>query len=179
MTDIDWSKAPEGATRYHPETIKTIEHWLKIVGGEEWIWTSSGKRWMPHLDVVVDGEYHDRPAPEWSGEGLPPVGAVCEWMDGNCRRWIPVEIVFSSSWVIVVRDTNPNPDGPVDLAIELISEKPEFRPLRTSEQIAAEEREREIEALAADIMSEQHKPWRVIAERLHALGYRKVKGGAK
>jgi len=53
-----------------------------------------------------------------------------------------------------------------------------FRPLRTPEQIAAEEREREIEALATDIMGEQHISGRVMAERLHTLGYRKVEGGA-
>lgn len=176
--NIDWSKAPEGATRYHPETSKIIEHWLKLVGDEEWIWTSLGKRWMPHLDTVVDGGYYDRPTPEWSGEGLPPAGTVCEWLDRNCKRWLPVEIMFCSSWVVVVRDTKSHPDGPVDLAIELIGEEPEFRPLRTPEQIAAEEREREIEALATDIMDEQHISGRVMAERLHSLGYRKVEGGA-
>ncbi|QLL11748.1 hypothetical protein [Pseudomonas chlororaphis] len=77
----------------------------------------------------------------WSGEGLPPVGTVCEWFERNCSRWAKCEVVFSSSWVMVIRDTSTHPDGPVDTAIDLVATAPDFRPIRTPEQIAAEERE--------------------------------------
>ena len=164
---IDWSKAPEGATRYHPETSKVIEHWLKMVGDEEWIWTSSGKRWMPHIDAVVDGDYHDRPAPEWSGKGLPPVGTVCEWLQGSGHQWERIEILAyhgREAWI--------QQEGKDSTVVGNIGN---LRPLRTLEQIAAEEREKAAKQLCVDAGSPELTAGQMaIAYRLYDTGYRKV-----
>ncbi|WP_295487934.1 hypothetical protein [uncultured Pseudomonas sp.] len=177
MSEVDWSKAPEDATH----SVDVTGHpWRKTDGKNWWAWIAGG--WT-YVVQNPDLSYLPRPV-IWSGEGLPPVGTVCEWLDRNSKRWLLVEIVFASSWVIVVRDTTPHPDGPVDLAIELVGEPPEFRPLRTPEQIAAEERE----AVIADIFEvltghRNQAAWsnscyRAHADNLYAAGYRKVEGGA-
>lgn len=57
--------------------------------------------------------------PVWSGEGLPPVGCVCEWQDKNTKQWQPVKIVYSSEWVTVIREINKEKgDDLVEIAIE-------------------------------------------------------------
>jgi ribosome-associated protein YbcJ (S4-like RNA binding protein) len=33
---IDWSKAPEGSTHFHPANYGYVEHWVKIDGEESW-----------------------------------------------------------------------------------------------------------------------------------------------
>ena len=79
----------------------------------------------------------------WTGEGLPPVGTVCEWFDSDCGRWLKVSIAYVSNWVIVLRDSKPHPDGSVEIAKDVSSDPercPKFRIIRTPEQIATEER---------------------------------------
>jgi len=34
--NIDWSKAPEGTTHFHPNVNGYVEHWVKINGGKSW-----------------------------------------------------------------------------------------------------------------------------------------------
>ena len=68
----------------------------------------------------------------WSGEGLPPVGGEFEYMEQGCSRWIPVEIVFSSKWVIVLRSTAENEGKGVDCAFDLVTGRaPTLRPIRS------------------------------------------------
>lgn len=185
---IDWSKAPEGATRYHPETSKVIEHWLKLVGDEEWIWTSVGKRWMPHLAAVEDGQYYERPAP-WSGEGLPPVGIVCEVKSGygETPTFMPCEVIahFDGETKPCAAYVYTQHDG-----TRLVGQGTEqaFRPVPTPEQIAAEEREKEVSEMVEQMRSARFAQestsispadmaW-AYAWQLHSAGYRKVEGGA-
>ncbi|MDH2244855.1 hypothetical protein N5J76_03145 [Pseudomonas sp. GD03855] len=58
------------------------------------------------------------------------------------------------------------------------SENYTFKPIRTPEQIAAEEREKEVDALCSDILSHYEVPkmsnYLGLAKALHAAGYRKV-----
>lgn len=111
----------------------------------------------------------------WSGEGLPPVGMVCEFLDRNTNRWLPVEIVFLSSWVVVVRDTNEHPDGAVDLAFDLNDVHPQFRPARTHEQIAAEERLDRVHAIEGIMLRGQELALTItqIAVAIDDAGYHK------
>lgn len=167
---IDWSKAPEGATRYHPETSKVIEHWLKMVGDEEWIWTSVGKRWAPSIDTVEDGQYHERPS-AWSGEGLPPIGTVCEWLQGSSHQWERIQILGYHG-----RDTWIQQE---DATSTIVGNIGNLRPLRTPEQIAAEERESAAKQICVDAGSPELTAGQMaIAYRLYDAGYRKVEGGA-
>lgn len=181
-TEIDWSKAPEGATHWGPETEDYYEAWYKNTG-EKWYCATKSTNWNWLVDNELEPyrfqEMIDRPY-AWNGEDLQPVGTVCEWLDPNSKRWLPVEIVFSSSWVLVLRDTNPHPDGPVDLAIDLTSDKPELRPFRTPEQIAAEEREAAIADIFEVLTGHRNQAawsnscYSVHAENLYDAGYRKV-----
>lgn len=34
--NIDWSKAPEGVTHYHPAVNGFVAHWVKISGQDSW-----------------------------------------------------------------------------------------------------------------------------------------------
>lgn len=71
----------------------------------------------------------------WNGEGLPPVGTVCEYSDGN--TWTPVEIVFLSKWVIVMRSKANNIGNGVDIAKDLaLNIPPDFRPLPDERNLA-------------------------------------------
>ncbi len=100
----------------------------------------------------------------WNGEGLPPVGTVCEYNDGN--TWIPVEIVFLSKWVIVIRSKANNIGNGVDIAKDLVLNiPPEFRPLPTERDLA-------IEQLFYDL-PEDMRPGKDVREALYDAGYRK------
>ena len=82
--NIDWSKAPEGATHFsdgNPRNGKYPAWWRPISKRDDlfecWaVGTSFGcEIWQP-------GPFHlpeNAVKREWTGEGLPPVGVVCEW----------------------------------------------------------------------------------------------------
>lgn len=74
---------------------------------------------------------------EWSGEGLPPVGVVCEAMSARTKEYRQCEVLAIRNGMAVV----VFPDH------EEIQWASEFRPIRTAEQIAAEEREKALEAM--------------------------------
>lgn len=189
---IDWSKAPEGATHFEAarDESECDVFWRVKDGVALQVWRLTPWKKDPSEQVETftyslkgcDDFDASRAVPRpvsWSGEGLPPVGTACEWLDPGSHRWLPVEIVFLSSWVIVVRDTNPHPDGSVDLAFDLINEHPQFRAVRTPEQTAAEEREKAAKQICLDAGSpEQTAGQMAIAYRLYDAGYRKVEGGA-
>lgn len=88
---------------------------------------------------------------EWNGEGLPPVGAVCEInlsnrTDGAC--WHKVAINYASSSNIVAMFS----DG-IEIAYsnEEITER-KIRPIRTPEQIEAERRFRIVNQIALEVI---------------------------
>lgn len=122
---------------------------------------------------------------EWSGEGLPPVGTVCEFripeeFDGvspwrpELRQGNRVEIIYrydtGVSEVAVFK---------FDVAVGFLVEQASagcFRPIRTPEQIAADEREKSILDMARSMMTglvaagdQEFKR----AEKLYDAGYRK------
>ncbi|BCD83626.1 hypothetical protein PSm6_00330 [Pseudomonas solani] len=50
MTDIDWSKAPEGATHWEPENHLVNAGWMKVDGNGDWFfWSSCRKTWTEHM----------------------------------------------------------------------------------------------------------------------------------
>lgn len=82
--------------------------------------------------------------PAWTGEGLPPVGTVCEWRDDDSGVWQKVEIRYFSEHTALLRFEVDEGDtegafSPSDC---------QFRPIRTPEQIASEERHAAIKAMA-------------------------------
>ena len=130
---IDWSKAPDDATHYQAATHGVFECWLKpghavrVSRGEpDW-------RQDDYADDLIATSAIKRP---WSGEGLPPVGVVC------MANGYQVVIVAHHCNGIHAIYAESEYDG-----LLYYGEPNEFRPIRTPEQIAADEREAAIDAM--------------------------------
>ncbi|MBI6554470.1 hypothetical protein YA0850_18905 [Pseudomonas veronii] len=172
---IDLTKKPDGATHINPHSGL----WVKCFGG------NSGS-----YQFFKDGEWEmgfgcmsnsyleiARPEP-WTGEGLPPVGAVCEYRCGYVEQ--PYSYAECTVIAHFVGESGKSlaafayvaHDGVVQLGRGMAEL---FRPIRTPEQIAVEEREKAIEVMIADtniltgIMSDR----RIMAGQLYDAGYRK------
>ncbi len=83
MSDIDWSKAPEGATHYNPDGTprwykKTSARWFVYYTATN-SWDLSGNEEGWHEKTLIP-----RPA-QWRGpqDGLPPVGMEVEFHSGK------------------------------------------------------------------------------------------------
>lgn len=139
MSDvIDWSKAPEWADKHGFTGLTKTAVWFNCekysyVDGQQ-----DGKAFFYCDACTYSSQYFSnvtfRPiTPSWSGEGLPPVGTVCEMQD--CQgSWVNVTIIanhagFAHGWDSVHECAHFSPHVC------------EFRPIRTPEQIAADERE--------------------------------------
>ncbi|MBF3166488.1 hypothetical protein HKW72_01170 [Pseudomonas aeruginosa] len=169
---IDWSKAPKGATHWEPSGTVFGEGWMKKAGNEWSYWLEGSEVWAGvWADCFVSAEreatFEARPQEAWEGQGLPPVGTLCEW---HADGW-----VYTESNVVAYTD-----DG-----LFICMQKPgfwpvvqrldncEFRPLRTPEQIAAEEREKAIEEMcfAEETLTVKQ------AKALYEAGYRRQEEG--
>ncbi|HHM4988857.1 TPA: hypothetical protein ACRL4Y_005503 [Pseudomonas aeruginosa] len=140
---IDWTKAPEGANKAGFTGPDNYLQFYRIPGmfGDYDFW-SENNGWRGTDFPTCANQLFERPAKvEWDGQGLPPVGTVCEWHGPNSDG--PDGWVYTESKVVAYTD-----DG-----LFICMQKPscwpvvqridncEFRPIRTPEQIAAEERE--------------------------------------
>lgn len=129
---------PEGATHWSPEDSDRHEAYWKPNGDgydcycPSWI----DARWQEISDELPD--YATPISPEWTGEGLPPVGTVCEIRAHKLNDWSPATIKFAARNVIVWDwEAEPALNGLCTAYAHAI----EIRPIRTPEQIAADERE--------------------------------------
>lgn len=162
MKEIDWSKAPADATHWDTESNR----FSKVKEGKAWF--QSGFFWF--ISDADPSRFIPRPAP-WTGEGLPPVGTVCEVEPHNTYWGLvtlgPVEMKIAAYhddlvWLI-------DKEGKSHWTR---TDKADFRPARTPEQIAAEEREKAIDAIQDDLSLSPE--CRYIAKRVYESGYRKV-----
>ena len=82
--DIDWSKAPEGATQYAAGDGKP---WEKVEGEVLYFWNSLNS-WTPFGEPPKNRDnIFYRPAdPQWDGKGLPPVGTICQMVSIEGRK---------------------------------------------------------------------------------------------
>ena len=90
QTDIDWSKAPEGATHYN----KSIERFYKVENGTYvYLYSCNDDGWLPsaHSGSELNHKRFTKRPPEWNGEGLPPSGTVCDMYRYNC--WSGCEVI--------------------------------------------------------------------------------------
>ncbi len=103
----------------------------------------------------------------WNGEGLPPVGVVCEYSLTSGAVWHECTVKYAlSNGRQLVADCAGNPEGEAVLHFSTC----QFRTLRTPEQIAAEEIETILNWM---VNRDSERGLRGIAEDLHADGYRK------
>ncbi|MFU5504484.1 hypothetical protein ACM7V1_29335 [Pseudomonas aeruginosa] len=138
---IDWSKAPEGATHWEPRSDKYREAWMKNAADKWFFWGSRREAWIEESGISAEREatFEARPQEAWDGKGLPPVGTVCEWHESDGWAYTESKVAAYTDDGLFVCMQKPG-RRPEVLRIDNC----EFRPIRTPEQIAAEEREKAI-----------------------------------
>lgn len=111
-------------------------------------------------------------AVHWDGKGLPPVGVECDIKRIPHGHWGAAIVRFSSENVIVWDWID---DPAINGKCTSYAHEVELRPVRTPEQIAAEEREKAIEEMAttAHIPGQPFMTKREVVARLYDAGYRK------
>lgn len=179
MKELDRSKAPEGATHYRRGAQP---YWRMLKDGEWHAWVSGEEEWiaisdpMPALYRLID----DGPTAEWNGEGLPPVGAAVEIRElGWNIRESAHEFIGKPVRVAAVFEMESGismiaVDGGLDLGCEVFRTEMAF-PIRTPEQIAAEERENAVQEMEQALADAQprNRPLSALYV-LYDAGYRKV-----
>ncbi|EOV3796749.1 TPA: hypothetical protein ACNRRD_006551 [Pseudomonas aeruginosa] len=165
---IDWNTAPEGATHWEPRGIVFGEGWMKKVGNEWSYWLEGSEVWAGvWADCFVSAEreatFEARPQEAWDGQGLPPVGTVCQYRHMIWPEYRPCEIRYISEESLVAYD-----DAQEQLyrTCDML-----FRPIRTPEQIAAEEREKAVGDMAMSIQGVPYQYPTLYA--LYDAGYRR------
>lgn len=157
MNEIDWSKAPEGADKYN--TYNKL--FYKGAQLDLQVFTHGG--WKQSVFVKSDERFVCRPTtPSWSGEGLPPVGVDIEVLH-ELYGWIGARVVGQDGEAAIVR-TN---DGYAGVF------RHQFRPIRTPEQIAADDREAAIDEMLAATPAPGSDISLRVCEKLYDAGYRK------
>lgn len=168
--NIDWSKAPpEAIGAMVAQFDSSAAGGTTYMGKVEFVCSRDERRAFREGEDCW--EWHEKPStPPWSGEGLPPVGIEIEAMLpalGSARFWQIAKVVHG-----------PLPESPGEILVfSLENTKPswvdQFRPIRTPEQIAAEERESELNRMVATV-SMLDKGWaRKVCAGLYDAGYRK------
>ncbi|WP_411959397.1 hypothetical protein ACK56M_09915 [Pseudomonas sp. s4] len=171
MSGIDWASCPE-ATHFDP----VDQNFLREIG-EALLLFNIKRGWTVPLHTVYGLRIDDcnRPLvkrPEWNGEGIPPAGTVCELRNVAAEtEWSQATVVFASRNVIVW-DWAGEPA--INGLCASYAHAVEVRPVRTPEQIAAEERSKSI----AEIVKLVGWEYGVVgsdeaAARIYDAGYRK------
>ena len=174
---IDWSKAPAEAMVLLKHVRDDSYAWAVSHSEDARAWHKWNIRCSFHLMAGMWSVVAERPTtPSWSGEGLPPVGAVCEvdW----CEEWHKCEVIahFQQRCGMVAAFTVEISYGVKSLyAFGADS----FRPIRTPEQIAADQREAQIVAIHDAIVTSvkvtlgQCDSWRKVAEMVYDAGFKR------
>lgn len=138
------SKIPEGATHKN-----AYGFFRKLQDG---IWYSyADGDWIRFIDAEPETYIPIKAEPEWTGEGLPPVGIECEVLwDSLTPSYQTCKIIGHDEGRAVFRYTSgPEKGGygsdTVGTIGRLISKT--FRPIRTPDQIAAEKRDAAIKEM--------------------------------
>ena len=171
---IDWSKAPEGAMVLLKHVRDNRYAWAVSHAEESDAWIVDDTGYSFRLMASCWRVVSNRPTtPSWSGEGLPPVGTVCEISAST--EYLKISHPEGTRVKVYATFTD---DRGVELAafvdelgmVAGVAIAKCFRPIRTPEQVAADEREAaiaEIEELIAGYS------YRHCAEQIYKAGYRK------
>ena len=140
---IDWSKAPADATHCWAQA----QDFFKLDHGNWMVWYWNEMRWAKStIAERWSGLVERTTTPSWSGEGLPPVGVVCEYCCVN-DKWRQVKVI---AHMIEMQKDNPCAVSQLgDTGPLCIGGASSFRPIRTPEQIEKDERQ----AAVKDMMS--------------------------
>jgi hypothetical protein len=157
--NIDWSKCPE-ATHFDP----VDQNFLREIG-ESLLLFNTMRGWTVPIYTQYGVTIKDcnRPLikrPEWTGEGLPPVGTVCEFAGFNPEETLPTDPRVGDQVTVIAHFMS----GSFEVAAFTYHAPPEFeylqvaqgahgcfRPIRTPEQIAEEARIAELNLMVGAI----------------------------
>lgn len=136
---LDVGQAADGDIHVPGRSARYIRHLgVKFPLADDWGSANVTRaQWQAAVDALKAAE---NTVPEWNGEGLPPVGMVCEYQD-SLGRWDKVEITAVAKRGICFVQIAHDGENYVNKT------EARFRPIRTPEQIAAEERDRSIDAM--------------------------------
>lgn len=171
MNDDIWKTAPVGATHLCEKPVE----WYKL-SPEGWlVWYAKAERWHTSFIKERTNELVARPtAPQWNGTGLPPVGVVCEVMSTTASdEWLEAMIVAHDGDRAVYRLYDGSYGGDLEF-FEDNPARPLFRPIRTPEQIAAEERDVTVKNMVDRFALYSHPDiqWRALFEQMYDCGCR-------
>ena len=178
MSEIDWSKAPEGATHYSTASshflMKTREGWS--------IYYMCAWRTATQNPDETKFVCRHSTAPAWSSEGLPPVGTLCEICaekdnsqlvkhEGKRARIVAHSVKIGGQKIAVYEVV----DGAGNSEYHALPAG-NFRPIRTPEQIAADERNKACDRMYGVILDnvpeDRRKNGSDIVEALYDAGLR-------
>lgn len=173
MENIDWSKAPDWAGAVIKSDGGSM-FWVSQFGGLSVRQKIESEE--PQDDAIVDmNDPHTwklvelRPA-AWNGDDLPPVGLPCEWHSDSQTGWQEVVVLGyhgTDAWV--------QPKGKNSI---IVGNPANFRPLRTPELMALDERKAGILEMI-DVFGKDTAIWGLDSVReiccfLYDAGYRKT-----
>lgn len=163
--NIDWSKAPEGATHYredwHCTSAGGIQYYKQLAKGWRYWGELLGPGWRQCEEPIAGFKEIPRKAVKaWNGEGLPPVGTVCEVQKDAGFDWTKTKVLAHHLGFAVHSWSQDGDDMEVAAA-----PSGDFRPIRTAEQIAIDEMRQIISSKVGDEDA---------AKALYLAGYRKV-----
>lgn len=137
------SKIPEGATHKNAFGFFCKYHagvWYSYADGD----------WIRFIDAELETYIPIQAEPEWSGEGLPPVGTICESMWNEAAdKWLKAKVFGSNEHGQPIFRWEEGSKKYEYQASPLSGHRgnPYFRTIRTPEQIAAEKRDAAIKEM--------------------------------
>ncbi len=169
---IDWNTAPEGATHWEPRGSLYLAGWMRKVGNKWSYWAEGRKVWVsgtPGCNVSAEREatFEARPQEQWDGQGLPPAGAKCLTNRNDFLREVTI-LCHGKTRTFVFDHVSQE-------EICLVLKNRVFLPIRTPEQIAAEEREKAVGDMAMSIQGVPYQYPTLYA--LYDAGYRRQEEG--
>lgn len=177
--NIDWSKAPDWAVAHglHETGFGIKEFWLGETQNQN---LEHAKSFPYGGGDPASGSFHnsrresfsfvtERPVP-WTGEHFPPVGTVCEMTTNDGHNWRVVKIIFFDDCVTMIGEA----DGKVNRELfKRCDADVAFRPIRTPEQIAADQYEQDAKEIAKILSDLDGADNTFVAKTLLDCGYRR------
>ncbi|WP_213881240.1 hypothetical protein [Pseudomonas sp. dw_358] len=181
---IDWSKAPEDAEAGYLGTSQTYDAWYRRDGGgqvqqmcpaagyPDWTWMGGQK------DFPVGAELRPVTESQWNGEGLPPVGTWAV-LSGPSKYLQPIHPEWAGTEVKIYAHFTTDEGRKLAAYVSADHQRGGvgiehlFCPIRTAEQIAAEERAAAIEDMWITYWKPEPQTAKEALGLLWDAGYRK------
>lgn len=192
MSKYDFKNAPEGTTHYHPYTDMASECWVKIENGvvyfqyhslitQPWFyWCVTGDETKVEVIRELVDINPSTKKQEWK-DGIPQVstdvGTVCEAYHAGLEGWFTVQLLYTN------HPTNQDAVACMNVSNNMLFWSDTLRPIKTAEEIAAEEKAKEREEAIQQMCGHTRtssnslvlEAQREVCEDLYDAGYRWVK----